>query len=98
MQESLNTSLVRIRAANERVVGAGFLVGERQILTCAHVVEQALGLTDHPSDAPQGLVSLDFPLSNHHGALRYYVPRQEPLPDPLPIHRAFMMQTWTSIP
>ena len=62
MQESLDASLVRIRTADGRVVGAGFLVGERQILTCAHVVVQALGLTDHPSDAPQGLVSLDFPL------------------------------------
>jgi S1-C subfamily serine protease len=62
MQESLDTSLVRIRTADERVVGAGFLVGERQILTCAHVIVQALGLSDHPSDAPQGLVSLDFPL------------------------------------
>ena len=62
MQESVDASLVRIRTTDGRVVGAGFLVGERQVLTCAHVVSQALGLVNHPLDPPQGLVSLDFPL------------------------------------
>ena len=62
MQESVDASLVRIRTADGRVVGAGFLVGERQILTCAHVVSQALGLNDYPVDPPQGEVWLDFPL------------------------------------
>jgi hypothetical protein len=32
------------------IVGAGLLVGQRQILTCAHVVAQALGL---PDDTPE---------------------------------------------
>src|SRR5438132_791978 len=62
MQESVDASLVRIRTIDGRVVGVGFLVGERHILTCAHVVAQALGLADQPSDPPQGAVSLDFPL------------------------------------
>jgi len=62
MQEPLEASLVRIRTTDGHVVGAGFLVGERHILTCAHVIRLALGLPDHPVDPPQGLVSLDFPL------------------------------------
>jgi WD40 repeat protein len=62
MQESLDASLVRIRAVDGGVIGAGFLVGERQILTCAHVVSQAFSLIDHLLDVPQGVVSLDFPL------------------------------------
>ncbi len=62
MQESLDASLVRIRTTDGRVVGAGFLVGERQVLTCAHVVSQALSLVNHPLDPPQEVVSLDFPL------------------------------------
>ena len=61
MQESLEASLVRIYAVDGRVVGAGFLVGERHILTCAHVISQALDLADSPVDPPQGIVSLDFP-------------------------------------
>jgi len=60
--ESLDPSLVRMRTATGLVVGAGFLVGERQILTCAHVVSQALGLAYHPVDPPQEVVALDFPL------------------------------------
>ncbi len=66
MQESLEASLVRIRTADGRVVGAGFLVGERHILTCTHVISQALGLPDSPADAPQGVISLDFPLVSPH--------------------------------
>ncbi len=62
MQESLDPSLVRIRTADGRVIGAGFLVGERQVLTCAHVVSQALGLAHYSLDPPQELVALDFPL------------------------------------
>src|SRR6266849_3125566 len=61
MQESLDASLVRIRTPDGRVVGAGFLVGERQVLTCAHVISQALGLAEAPVDLPQAAVSLDFP-------------------------------------
>ena len=62
MQELLGASLVRIRAMDGGVIGAGFLVGERQILTCAHIVSQACSPTDHLLDVPQGVVSLDFPL------------------------------------
>jgi hypothetical protein len=51
-----------MRTPNGRVVGAGFLVGERHILTCAHVVGQVLDLVNSPLDAPQGVVALDFPL------------------------------------
>ena len=62
MQVSVDASLVRIRTKDGRVVGAGFLVGEREVLTCAHVVSQALSLADAPDDLPQGVVLLDFPL------------------------------------
>ena len=61
MQESLEASLVRIRTADGGVVGAGFLVGERHILTCAHVVAGALGLADDTPDKPQAPVYLDIP-------------------------------------
>src|SRR5258708_23619760 len=46
MSESIDTSLVRIHTKAGGVAGAGFLVGERHILTCAHVIAQALGLAD----------------------------------------------------
>jgi hypothetical protein len=53
-------------AADGRVVGAGFLVGERHILTCAHVIAQALDLPDDAPDRPPSPISLDFPqLASH---------------------------------
>ena len=69
MQESLDASLVRIRTATGHVVGAGFLVGERHILTCAHVVSQALGIADSPLHPPQTAVLLDFPRIPPHTLL-----------------------------
>jgi len=62
MAEQLKTSIVRIRTADGLVVGAGFLVTDRHILTCAHVISQSLGLPDIPVDAPLAAVQLDFPL------------------------------------
>lgn len=61
MFEKLKSSVVRIRAANGKVEGAGFLIAGEQVVTCAHVVAQALGLLDE-SQKPQANVHLDFPL------------------------------------
>ena len=62
MTTQLESSIVRIRAANGRTIGAGFLVTEKQVLTCAHVVAQALGLSEDAHEMPQAEVRLDFPL------------------------------------
>jgi tetratricopeptide (TPR) repeat protein len=59
---TIELSVVRIRAPEGRTVGAGFLVADRQVLTCAHVIAAALSL---PEDTPETLraeVHLDFPL------------------------------------
>ena len=58
----LTDSVVRIRATDGRVIGAGFLVSDRHVLTCAHVVAQALGLPETVPDAPTDELRLDFPL------------------------------------
>jgi V8-like Glu-specific endopeptidase len=82
MQESLEASLVRLHTADGHVVGAGFLVSERHILTCAHVVSQALDLADSPVDPPPGVVSLDFPRIPPHTLLTARVVLWcPPLPD-----------------
>ena len=41
-------------------VGAGVLVDSRRIVTCAHVIGEALGLRDL-TQTPGGLVTIDFP-------------------------------------
>ncbi len=62
MTTSLNPAIVRIRTAGGHIVGAGFLVGQRQVLTCAHVIDDALGRPRNTPKMPQADVHLDFPL------------------------------------
>jgi len=59
---TIKLAVVRIRAPDGRTVGAGFLVAEGQVLTCAHVVAAALGLPEDTPETPQAEVYLDFPL------------------------------------
>ncbi|MDJ0578598.1 trypsin-like peptidase domain-containing protein [Crocosphaera sp.] len=55
-------AIARIRRANDKVVGAGFLVSDKHILTCAHVVNAALGKPLNAIDEPDKEICLDFPL------------------------------------
>lgn len=73
MHASPNSSLVRIRRVDGAVIGSGFLVGERQILTCAHVITLALRMADDAVVLPQSSVSLDFPLIAPKRTLRAHV-------------------------
>jgi WD40 repeat protein len=59
---TLHPSVARIRSAGGAVIGTGFLVGARHVLTCAHVVAAALGTSGAAPEAPQGTVLVDFPL------------------------------------
>jgi hypothetical protein len=63
MMEQLKASIVRFRKPDYEVVGTGFLVGEQHILTCAHIVRDALGLTSTPAESPDTEIHLDFPFS-----------------------------------
>ncbi len=63
MTTSLNSAIVRIRTANGRtVIGAGFLVTNQRIFTCAHVVTIALDLLQDSPNPSQDILRLDFPL------------------------------------
>src|SRR5215469_4797932 len=37
----IGSSVVRIWSQDDRIVGAGFLIGDREIMTCAHVADDA---------------------------------------------------------
>jgi hypothetical protein len=60
MTIQLECSVVRIRAANGGTVGAGFLVSDRQVLTCAHVVAGVLENCDAPSVVRDALRDLEL--------------------------------------
>jgi hypothetical protein len=55
-------SVARIFANNGGVVGAGFLVADNQVVTCAHVVAQALQVDSSSAAVPQEPIHLDFSL------------------------------------
>ncbi|MGE5340382.1 MAG: S1 family peptidase [Candidatus Omnitrophota bacterium] len=56
-------SIIRIRNENEQIVGSGFLISETQLVTCSHVVKEALNISKSKQqiEAPQGNIKLDFP-------------------------------------
>ncbi|NJO63991.1 MAG: trypsin-like peptidase domain-containing protein [Richelia sp. RM2_1_2] len=60
--ELYKKTIARIYRSDGAIVGSGFLVFNHHVLTCAHVVADALGITRTAQDFPQGLVELDFPL------------------------------------
>lgn len=60
--DELPRGIARFWSADGQVTGSGFLIAERTLCTCAHVVASALG-TDETADAPPTApVTLDFPL------------------------------------
>lgn len=63
MATQLKASLVRIVGKNGPV-GSGFLVSKKHVLTCAHVVVQALGISSDTEEAPDANVRLNFPFSD----------------------------------
>jgi len=62
MTKSVESAIVRLYSTNRHAVGAGFLVRERHILTCAHVVAEALGLNSAEAPPDWAEVHLNFPL------------------------------------
>ena len=46
---------------DEKIIGAGFLIGDKEIVTCAHVVRDVLRLRFTPYDAPEADIVLSFP-------------------------------------
>jgi hypothetical protein len=51
---------VRMLDASGSTVGVGVLVGPREILTCAHLVNSALGRDRRAQDHPVGEVTVEF--------------------------------------
>ena len=61
MSAALEAAVVRIRRG-QIGIGAGFLAAPGKVLTCAHVVAEALNLKGTPTEPPSAELELDFPL------------------------------------
>ena len=82
--QKLQRALIRVFNSSGGVVGAGFLVAERHILTCAHVIGAASHAfsrwEDYPPAAPKTEVVLDFPFiapfKKHKARITLWIPPQ----------------------
>lgn len=59
--QAFKSSIARI-LSGKTVIGAGFLISDRHLMTCAHVVTAALKLPRNTLELPAGIVEFDFPL------------------------------------
>ena len=75
---------VRILGADGNVGGLGVLVGERQVVTCAHVINAVLGREQraHSQPEPEAGVLVDFPLLDDNRPVRATVVVWLPPSDP----------------
>lgn len=70
---------VRIRDSSGRVQGAGFLVGPDVACTCAHVVQDVLGLEEADGRVPKEPVTVELMITGERrtGRVVAWVPRKE---------------------
>jgi formylglycine-generating enzyme required for sulfatase activity len=62
-KEKFMSAIVRIRQGDgtlSNYIGAGVLVSDKHIITCAHVITRALNLIDYCAEIPTEAVYLDF--------------------------------------
>jgi archaellum biogenesis ATPase FlaH len=64
MRAEIENCLARIRD-DHQIIGAGILVGDSHVITCAHVVNHALGKPKESQARPEEEVRLDFPFLGH---------------------------------
>lgn len=57
---TVNPIIARIYNQKDRIIGTGFLISPHRLLTCAHVVIQALGI-EKTTEIPQDPIKFDFP-------------------------------------
>jgi V8-like Glu-specific endopeptidase len=62
--QTYKNAIARIYNTNNMVIGAGFLISNQYLLTCAHVVTAALGLPPETVSKPSQLIQFDFPFIN----------------------------------
>ena len=60
--QQFESAIARVYNKQGTVIGAGFLIAERYLLTCAHVIAAALGISDTSQTMPTEIIELDFPL------------------------------------
>ena len=79
--QAFTSAITRIYHPKGEVVGAGFLTSPEYVLTCAHVVAEALGISSETSEvSEESTVDVDFPLitpgNKQKARVRFWLPSQ----------------------
>lgn len=64
---TVTDGVARIRNAANGITGSGFIVGAGAVMTCAHVVNDALGRPVLSQERPDGTVIVDLPFVGEQG-------------------------------
>ncbi len=62
MSQPIELAIIRVYDQSQRVIGSAFLVDDTRALTCAHVIQTALGTSSELDLSTQPTVRIDFPL------------------------------------
>ncbi len=68
MSQHFAACVARFRNPSGEVCGTGFLIDSRHVMTCAHVINAALGREMMSPQRPDGALRLDLPLAATKGA------------------------------
>lgn len=61
-EQPFETCIVRLFTMDKnKIVGTGFLVSEKYVLTCAHVVAETLPISKNSAEKPTKKIHIDFP-------------------------------------
>ena len=66
----LSLAIARLRKFDSDIVGTGFLVSDKYVLTCAHVVNAALEKDFNSKEKPNEIVNLDLPFIEDSGVIK----------------------------
>jgi SIR2-like domain/Trypsin-like peptidase domain len=76
---AFKSAICRIFNSQGKVVGGGVLVSNQYVVTCAHVITQALGIPQETLAPPTGLIDVDFPLVEAEHKLKASVDFWQPV-------------------
>ncbi|MFD4234469.1 trypsin-like peptidase domain-containing protein [Streptomyces sp. NPDC058542] len=79
--EALNAAVVRVRGGNGAIAGGGFLVTPDRVLTCAHVVSDALARGRDLDVAVGAEVLIEFPLADGPGERHFVAEVEQWIPE-----------------
>jgi hypothetical protein len=99
VDQPFEACIVRLwNKSQEAIVGAGFLVTEKHVLTCAHVIADALGFSRNDTKQPTEKVYLDFILLDKNKKIKAQVVVWHPISDDNSVSDIAVLELFDTLP